>query len=122
MAAVLSESRLLNQTQQDIWQNSNNTHFVIWNGYHNLFKVLIITVLLQRDFIQQVHHQPVSYADRRKADRQGYVRVHELLAPLLRAQIRSSQTAAGDVLHLGLEAATAPIASWPEGPGSLSAS
>ena len=59
-----------------------------------------------RGFLQQVHHQPVSYADRRKADRLGCVRAHELLDPLRRAQIRPRQFAAVDGLHLGLEAAT----------------
>ena len=59
-----------------------------------------------RGFFQEVHHQPVSCADRREADRLGCIRAHELLDPLRRAQIRSRQFAAVDGLHLGLEAAT----------------
>jgi len=58
-----------------------------------------------RGFLQQVHHQPVSQADRRIADCLTYIRVHELFAPLIRGQIRPRQFAAVDGLHLGLEAA-----------------
>ena len=59
-----------------------------------------------RGFLQQVHHQPVSCADRRKADRLGCIRAHKLLDSLRRAQVRPRQFAAVDGLHLGLEAAT----------------